>query len=651
MDYGMIRVAAAIPSVRVADPQYNVEHLFPHIAEACQQGASLLLFPELCLTGCSCQDVFRQQLLLSAAENALAYLIDHSRGKAVTIVVGLPVCADNRLYDVAAVVTNGHLDGIVAKKHLFNHNEGGGSRWFASSRDISEQMLTLAGHEVLLTQRPQLFKTINGVRFGIEIDTDVWSGNPPSSRLCGLGADIIVCSAAGNEQVERYRYLKTLLSQQSARTNAAYVYAGCGYGESTQDVVYGGGAMVFENGQLMAEAKRFQLTPQTVMADIDIDLLHHERIWRKEERVAQYKDADTLIVKDCLTPSSAGDLLPSPLTLSFRRPISPTPFIPKEEEMTETCEDVLHIQALGLAHRLQHINCRTAVIGISGGLDSTLALLVTVRTFDMLHYDRKNIIGITMPGFGTSGRTYNNALKLMEALGITVREISIAKAVEQHFADIGHDIANRDTTYENAQARERTQILMDIANDVNGIVIGTGDMSELALGWATYNGDHMSMYGVNAGVPKTLVRHLVKHVGTQQAELQPLLADIVDTPISPELLPEDEATGKGQQTEDLVGPYELHDFFLYYTLRYGFSPRKVFFMACHAFEKAPHAYDEKTIKHWISVFYRRFFSQQFKRSCLPDGPRVGTVCLSPRGAWCMPSDATVALWKQECEGL
>ena len=481
------------------------------------------------------------------------------------------------------------------------------------------------------------------MKFGVEICEDVWAPTPPSNNLALAGADVIFNLSASDELIGKHAYLKSLLAQQSARMMSGYVYASCGFGESTQDVVYGGNAIIYENGRLLEEGDRFSLEPQLKMCQIDIQALQVERRTNTTFINAQ-RNAHAREIACKATTQRKFELV---------RNINPYPFIPKTENMQESCEEILSIQVMGLVKRLHHINGKKAVIGISGGLDSTLALLVTVKAFDKLGLDRKGIIGITMPGFGTTDRTYNNALKLMETLGVTIREISIAAAVTQHFSDINHDASVHDITYENSQARERTQILMDVANKENAIVVGTGDLSELALGWATYNGDHMSMYGVNAGVPKTLIRYLVAYVAGEMAT--ETLMDIIDTPISPELIPADENGNIKQKTEDLVGPYELHDFFIYYFLRYGFSPKKIFLMAKRAFCTAtadqPALYDEETIKKWLTTFCRRFFNQQFKRSCLPDGPKVGSVSLSPRGDWRMPSDASSALWLQECASL
>jgi NAD+ synthase (glutamine-hydrolysing) len=487
-----------------------------------------------------------------------------------------------------------------------------------------------------VSAEPKLFVTSSGMKFGVEICEDVWAPIPPSNNLALSGADIIFNLSASNELIGKHAYLKSLLAQQSARTISGYVYASSGFGESTQDLVYGGNAMIFENGHLLAEGDRFCFSPQIQQYQIDVEKL---RVERRQNTTFINAQRHSHALEIACKPVQERDF-------ELQRAIDPHPFIPKNEDMHSACEEILNIQVAGLAKRLYHINAQKAVIGISGGLDSTLALLVTVKAFDKLDLDRKGIIGITMPGFGTTDRTHNNAVKLMQTLGVTIREISIAKAVIQHFEDIGHDMKKHDITYENSQARERTQILMDVANQENAIVVGTGDLSELALGWATYNGDHMSMYGVNAGVPKTLIRYLVTYVSGEMAT--ETLLDIVDTPISPELIPADELGNIKQKTEDLVGPYELHDFFIYYFLRYGFSPKKIFLMAQKAFADT---YDDATIKKWLVTFCRRFFNQQFKRSCLPDGPKVGSVSLSPRGDWRMPSDASSALWLKECESL
>ena len=654
MKYGFVNVAAAVPTVKVADVEYNIHQIEGLIAQAEDHGVEIIVFPELCITGYSCQDLFKEQLLLDHAEEGIVKLLDFTRKLNTIVIVGLPVVVNGLLYNCAAVLQSGTLLGIVPKAYLPNYGEFYEKRWFASSQDLNPTDIYFAGSPVHVSAEPQVFVTRDGVKFGIEICEDVWAPTPPSNNLALAGADIIFNLSASDELIGKHTYLKSLLSQQSARMISGYVYSSCGFGESTQDVVYGGNAIIFENGRLLAEGDRFSLQPQLKMCQIDIEALHVERrtntTFINAQRGAQARE---IVCKQTAQK-----------VFKLTRNIDPYPFIPKSENMQASCEEILNIQVMGLVKRLYHINGKKAVIGISGGLDSTLALLVAVKAFDKLGLDRKGIVGITMPGFGTTDRTYNNALKLMETLGVTIREISIAKAVTQHFADIQHDAAIHDITYENSQARERTQILMDVANQENAIVVGTGDLSELALGWVTYNGDHMSMYGVNAGVPKTLIRYLVSYVAGEGLRVgerssgmmaTEILNDIVDTPISPELIPADEQGNIKQKTEDLVGPYELHDFFIYYFLRYGFSPKKIFLLAKRAFctpsENKAALYDEETVKKWLTTFCRRFFNQQFKRSCLPDGPKVGSISLSPRGDWRMPSDASSALWLKECESL
>ena len=645
MKYGFVKVAAAVPAVKVADVEYNVQQIESLIAQAEGRGVEVIVFPELCITGYSCQDLFKEQLLLDRAESAILTLLDFTRKLDIISIVGLPVVINGLLYNCAAVIQSGSLLGIVPKTYLPNYAEFYEKRWFASAQDLNPSEFYFAGGQVSVSSEPKLFVTSDGMKFGIEICEDVWAPIPPSNNLAVAGADIIFNLSASNEVLGKHAYLKSLLAQQSARTICGYVYASCGFGESTQDVVYGGNALIFENGHLLVEGSRFSFQPQIQSCQIDVEKL----------RVERRSNTTFINAQRRARASEIGCKPVAPRDFELQREINPHPFIPKAENMQATCEEILNIQVAGLAKRLYHINATKAVIGISGGLDSTLALLVTVKAFDKIGLDRKGIIGITMPGFGTTDRTHNNAVKLMQTLGVTIREISIAKAVTQHFEDIGHDMKVHDITYENSQARERTQILMDVANKENAIVIGTGDLSELALGWATYNGDHMSMYGVNAGVPKTLIRYLVSFIAGEMAT--DVLLDIVDTPISPELIPADEHGNIKQKTEDLVGPYELHDFFLYYFLRFGFSPRKIFLMAKRAFctaspvEGREEIYTEDVVKKWLTVFCRRFFTQQFKRSCLPDGPKVGSVSLSPRGDWRMPSDASYALWLKECEAL
>lgn len=664
MNYGYVKVASAIPSVSVGDVAYNVEQIENLVIQAEGKGVEVIVFPELSLTGYTCQDLFRQQLLLDRVEQGVMRLMDFTRKLDIIAIVGAPVPVGNLLLNCAVVIQKGHVLGMVPKFYLPNYSEFYEKRWFASAQDLRDMELRYAGNVVNMTADIQLFRTADGVLFGIEICEDVWAPAPPSNKLALAGADIVFNLSASDELIGKHDYLKSLLSQQSARTMTGYVYSSCGFGESTQDVVYGGNAMIYENGKLLAEAARFSLEPQMMMTQIDVEKLRSERRGNSTYVNAQRN------VKFSLLDKQFGiriiDAFSKEMEREFKldRTVSPHPFIPAMEDMEVSCEEIFNIQVMGLVKRLVHTHAETAVIGISGGLDSTLALLVCVKAFDRLKRSRKGIVGVTMPGFGTTGRTYNNAMELMRSLGITVKEVSIVDAVTQHFEDINHDISVHDVTYENSQARERTQVLMDMANKLNGMVVGTGDLSELALGWATYNGDHMSMYGVNASVPKTLIRYLVNYVAQREVDDRSAqtLQDIIDTPISPELIPADEKGNIQQKTEDLVGPYELHDFFLYYFLRFGFSPKKIFMLAKNAFienkskrvklgPNDPETYDEETIKKWLRVFVRRFFSQQFKRSCLPDGPKVGSVSLSPRGDWRMPSDAMAAMWMQDAENM
>ena len=642
MNYGFIKVASAVPSVKVADCKYNVEQIEQQIILAEGQGVEIIVFPELSLTGYTCQDLFRQNLLLETTESAMLMLLDFTRQLNIISIVGLPIAVGDLLLNCAAIIQKGQILGIVAKEYLPNYNEFYEKRWFASVQDLRTTELRFAGNQINLSFTPQIFVTCDGVRFGVEICEDVWAPTPPSNHLALAGADIIFNLSASDELIGKHDYLCKLLAQQSARTITGYVYSSAGFGESTQDVVYGGNALIFENGHLLQSGSRFAMTPQMQVAQIDVERLRTERRGN-----TTYVNAQRRMIGEDVIFKNAHSILPKDFVLE--RPVDAHPFIPSPDMMEKSCEEILNIQVMGLAKRLVHTSCQKVVIGISGGLDSTLALLVCAMTFDKLGLDRSGIIGVTMPGFGTTDRTYTNAIKLMQSLHITIREISIAKSVTQHFEDIGHDISVHDTTYENSQARERTQILMDVSNQEGGLVIGTGDLSELALGWCTYNGDHMSMYAVNASIPKTLIACLVKFVaGTMDADTSATLHDVVDTPISPELVPADEDGNIQQKTEDLVGPYELHDFFLYYFMRHGFRPMKIFLLAQKAFEGQ---YDDDVIKHWLKTFFRRFFSQQFKRSCLPDGPKVGSISLSPRGDWRMPSDSSSELWLRECEML
>ena len=642
MNYGFIKVASAVPSVKVADCKYNVEQIEQQIILAEGQGVEIIVFPELSLTGYTCQDLFRQNLLLETTESAMLMLLDFTRQLNIISIVGLPIAVGDLLLNCAAIIQKGQILGIVAKEYLPNYNEFYEKRWFASVQDLRTTELRFAGNQINLSFTPQIFVTCDGVRFGVEICEDVWAPTPPSNHLALAGADIIFNLSASDELIGKHDYLCKLLAQQSARTITGYVYSSAGFGESTQDVVYGGNALIFENGHLLQSGPRFAMTPQMQVAQIDVERLRTERRGN-----TTYVNAQRRMIGEDVIFKNAHSILPKDFVLE--RPVGAHPFIPSPDMMEKSCEEILNIQVMGLAKRLVHTSCQKVVIGISGGLDSTLALLVCAMTFDKLGLDRSGIIGVTMPGFGTTDRTYTNAIKLMQSLRITIREISIAKSVTQHFEDIGHDISVHDTTYENSQARERTQILMDVSNQEGGLVIGTGDLSELALGWCTYNGDHMSMYAVNASIPKTLIACLVKFVaGTMDADTSATLHDVVETPISPELVPADEDGNIQQKTEDLVGPYELHDFFLYYFMRHGFRPMKIFLLAQKAFEGQ---YEDDVIKHWLKTFFRRFFSQQFKRSCLPDGPKVGSISLSPRGDWRMPSDASSELWLRECEML
>lgn len=641
MKFGFITVAAAIPSVKVADTEYNIKQIEDFVAQAEGRGVEIIVFPELSVTGYSCQDLFLQQLLVEQAEVAVMQLLDFSRKLDIICIVGAPVNISGSLYNCAVVIQHGIILGIIPKTYLPNYGEFYEKRWFTSSKNLKPTDIRYAGNSVSITPGPTLFRTSDNALFGVEICEDVWAAEPCSNKLALAGADIIFNLSASDELIGKHIYLMNLLSQQSARTISGYVYSGCGFGESTQDVVYGGNALIYENGTLLSESERFSFKPQMIVNQIDIEKLRIER--QKNTTFVNCRDDSNAVIKQTAVVQ--------PKNFSLLREIDALPFVPDDNDMEHSCNEIFSIQVAGLAKRIMHTACKHLIVGISGGLDSTLALLVCVKTFDKLGMNRKGIVGVTMPGFGTTDRTYNNALSLMNSLGVTIREISIADSVKVHFNDIGHDISVHDVTYENSQARERTQILMDLSNQLKGMVVGTGDLSELALGWATYNGDHMSMYGVNAGIPKTLIKYLVRDVAynAMDEKSRNTLLDIIDTPISPELIPAEEDGTIKQKTEDLVGPYELHDFFLYYFLRFGFRPSKIYLLARKAFDAAD--YKDDTIKHWIKVFFHRFFTQQFKRSCLPDGPKVGSVSLSPRGDWRMPSDASSALWLKECETL
>ena len=643
MKYGYVKVAAAIPAVKVADCVFNAGQTEKQILEADEKGVQIIVFPELNLTAYSCGDLFGQRLLLEQAEMALMQVMNNTRQLDIISIVGMPVLLNSSLLNCAVVFQKGKILGVVPKSYLPNYKEFYEQRWFVSADAYPNTMTVRLCGQVVPCSSQLLFDTPD-VCFGIEICEDVWAPVPPSSYLALQGAEVIFNLSADTENISKHQYLCSLLAQQSARCLSGYVFSSCGFGESTTDVVFAGNALIYENGSLLAKNDRFSFDEQLVISEIDVDRLRTERQMNttfgasaRNHYSAAFQHIQTEFVS-----SKEGE---------FTRTVEPHPFVPAGGKLLdERCEEIFSIQVAGLAKRLVHTSSKTVVVGISGGLDSTLALLVCVKTFDKLGLSREGIVGITMPGFGTTDRTYNNALDLMRSLGVTIKEISIKEACIQHFQDIGHDMSVHDVTYENGQARERTQILMDYANKVGGLVIGTGDLSELALGWATYNGDHMSMYGVNASIPKTLVRYLVNWVALTgvDADSKATLLDIIDTPISPELIPADEQGNIKQKTEDLVGPYELHDFFLYHFLRFGSRPAKIFFLAQKAFDGV---YDDETIKKWLKNFCRRFFIQQFKRSCLPDGPKVGSVSLSPRGDWRMPSDASAALWIKECEEL
>ena len=619
-NFGFIRVAAAIPELKVADCAFNREKIECLIQKAIEREVQIVCFPELSISGYTCGDLLGQQLLLEQVEEEVMNLLQKFANSDIIFIVGVPVRVQEQIIDAAFVCQSGKIAGIISQKECKNSNVEYAGQIIPFGTDL------LFGNFL--------------AAFAIEIGSNLWGAIPSSSYHALNGAYIVFNLAANGESAGKYDYLKSLIQQQSSRCMAGYVYASAGYGESTTDAVFAGNAFIYENGKLLSETQRFLFEEQLIINEIDIDRLKSER------------QNNSLFVSETTDYYRKIELqfLPIIYQSALTRIINPKPFLPEETAYNERCEEIFSIQIGGLAKRLLHTQVNTAVIGVSGGLDSTLALLVAVKTFDKLGFPRKNIIGITMPGFGTTGRTYNNALSLMQSLGITIKEISIVAACKQHFEDIGHDMSVHDAVYENAQARERTQILMDVANQINGLVVGTGDLSELALGWATYNGDHISMYGVNAGVPKTLIRHLVKWVAEMQVDEKSatIIRDIIDTPVSPELLPADNNGDISQKTEDIVGPYELHDFFLYYTVRFGFPPRKIFFLAQNAFKDL---YDDEIILKWMEVFFRRFFSQQFKRSCMPDGPKVGSVNLSPRGDWKMPSDASSALWIKEIDGL
>ena len=640
---GFICVAAGTPKIRVADCRYNAEQIFTMMREADKQGVKILALPELCLTGYTCGDLFLQDTLLNGAVEGLRTILEATRHLEVLTALGMPVRARGKLYNCAVVIQKGDILAVVPKTYVPNYGEFYEKRWFEGGEDITSQVsIGLPGADggTMYTGLGQAIidcPAVPGLKVGVEICEDLWAADPPSRRLAEAGATVILNLSASNEVVGKAAYRRQLVVGQSGRLCCGYVYADAGEGESTTDLVFTGHNMVAENGALLAEHR---FTTGLTIADIDVQRLTYERRrltpFPAEGGAALYQGAAEF----------------TPCVTKLRRYVSPAPFIPDNAaDRASRCEEILTIAALGLKKRLKHTGARSAVIGLSGGLDSTLALLIAALAMGMLHRDPSDIIAVTMPCFGTTERTKNNAVLLAEHMGTTLRTIPIGDTVRSHFRDIGHDPEDQDVTYENAQARERTQVLMDVANQTGGLVIGTGDLSELALGWATYNGDHMSMYGVNASIPKTLVRHLVDYVARdnrkKDPELAQVLEDILDTPVSPELLPA--VQGEiSQRTEDLVGPYELHDFFLYHAVRWGFGPRKILRLAELALGRQ---YSREVILKWLKNFYYRFFAQQFKRSCLPDGPKVGSVSLSPRGDWRMPSDAVARLWLEELEGI
>lgn len=640
---GWVRICAVSPEVKPADVSFNLKNIQSAISETKDKNIDLILFPELSLTAYTCADLFYQVNLLEAAKNALISLAKYTEILDTAVVVGLPFVFKSKLYNCAAILHRGKILGIVPKTHIPNYNEFYEKRWFASAKDLDCAHNTIKIGEDIVPFSANLLFEISGIKYGIEICEDLWVPIPPSSSMCLAGADVILNLSASNELAGKNSYLVDLIKHQSAQCRCGYIYASAGKGESSTDLVFSGNCIIAENGTILASSPRFEMKCKSAIADLDVEAIRSDRY-----RFSTFSD-DSAFSKFNIVES--GDVFENDSLYPLYRRISPTPFTEgSKEKFIERCEEISNIQVWGLAQRLNAIGCKNAVIGISGGLDSTLALLVTVAAFDKLNIDRKGIIAVTMPGFGTTSRTHNNANDLMHLLGVSILEIPIADAVNQHFKDINHSKDVLDATYENSQARERTQILMDIANKYYGIVVGTGDLSELALGWCTYNGDHMSMYGVNTSVPKTLVKFLVSGYAnaTDNPKIKNVLYDIINTPISPELLPANSDDQIVQKTEDLVGPYILHDFFLYYMIRYSFSPEKIYSLAKIAFKDT---YSDEIILKWLRTFYKRFFSQQFKRSCMPDGVKVGSICLSPRGDWRMPSDASSRLWMDEVEKL
>lgn len=637
--YGFVRVAVASPKLKVADCDYNISQIKELIDEAVNNHVQFLCFPELSITGYTCADLFLQTTLQRKAIESLNQLAEFMFDKpALIVIVGLPLVHQNSLYNVAAVLSSEGILGFVPKQEIPNHGEFYEKRWFTSGKVLFDE--TVDTSFGLYPISSSLVFDSPYAKFGIEICEDLWSATPPSSILSKQGADILFNLSASNEIVGKNNYRRSLVLNQSGRCNAAYIYASAGVGESSTDLVFSGACYITENGRLLSESKRFSLENELIINDIDVGALRNERIKNNNYATLNHHDCFHIYIKTEHKLDFGGLL----------RNINPHPFIPRPKDQDEALSDVFNIQTHGLAKRLLHTRSKTITLGVSGGLDSTLALLVVIKTFDLLNIPRKNIHAITMPGFGTTNKTYQNAHLLMESVGVTIKEISIVESVIQHLKDIDHDINQHDITYENSQARERTQILMDYANKIGGMVLGTGNLSELALGWATYNGDHMSMYAVNAGVPKTLVASLVRWIANTHEDeaTKKVLLDILDSPFSPELLPADKEGEIAQKTEHFVGPYELHDFFIYRMLRHGDEPIKIYFLAQEAFKKL---YTSDEILKWLKVFYRRFFSQQFKRSCLPDGPKVGSINLSPRGDWRMPSDAMASAWLEDLENI
>jgi NAD+ synthase (glutamine-hydrolysing) len=638
-DFGFIRVGAATPLVKVADCNYNISEIKKVIEQALQNDVQILCFPELSITSYTCGDLFFQEELQKKAISSLIELSEFVKKiKNIVVIVGLPYRIKNSLYNMAAVISGEGIIGMIPKTYLANNYEYQEKRWFTSKYELWENSVKIDGNQVPVSRGNTIFYTPFG-NFGVEICEDLWMSIPPSSEPEMQDADIIFNLSASNELVGKNRYRKSLIIQQSARSNCAYIYSSAGVGESTTDIVFSGTCLIADNGKILAESKRFSLENELIIADIDISSIRHDKLVN-----TNYHSVNSEFIKEVycnISPITSNGLF---------RNINLHPFIPGEENRDDELSEVFNIQTHGLIKRLKHIRIDKAVIGISGGLDSTLALLVTVKAFEILGIPLKNIHGITMPGLGTTERTKTNAKALMNSLGITNKEISIVNAVTQHFLDIDQDINKHDITFENSQARERTQILMDYANMINGLVVGTGNMSELALGWATYNGDHMSMYAVNSGVPKTLVATLTRWIAETQLreDSKNIILDILDTPFSPELLPADSQGKIAQKTEHVVGPYELHDFFMHRMLRYGEKPNRILFIANYAFKEK---YSFEEILKWLKIFYKRFFSQQFKRSALPDGPKVGSINLSPRGTWRMPSDAEVNTWLEELDKI